>query len=64
MTRQDWPVFEDNYELREWKIEHGYVACDSLDCEAKDQPQTDWEYKQAYGHWRYHQYLAGCSHAR
>ena len=64
MTRQDWPVFEETCELREWKEAHGYVACDSVDCEARDEPKTAQEYQQAYEHWRRHQYLGGCSHAR
>jgi hypothetical protein len=44
-------------------IDAGYVACDLL-CKAKDKPETLEEYKAAYEHWRRHQYLCGCSHAR
>lgn len=64
MDMGDWPVFEDAYELKEWKVEHGYVRCDSVGCEAREDPKTEWEIRQAYGHWRYHHNLGGCSHGR
>lgn len=67
MTREDWPtlsdIFED-YDLRNWKVEHGYVRCDLLTCEALNNPVTMLELRDAYVHWRHHANLAGCSHGR
>lgn len=37
--------------------------CDEQ-CLAVDDPKTEYEFRQAYKHWRRHSYLAGCSHAR
>lgn len=67
MIRPEWPKFTDEfgaYELQAWKVEHGYVWCDVLECEALDNPATHIEMREAYVHWRHHEYLAGCSHGR
>ena len=37
------------------------VDCDE-GCLAVDDPKTEYEFRQAYKHWRSHHYLAGCSH--
>jgi hypothetical protein len=52
-----------NYEDIEEDEANGFVCCD-VRCKAKDKPETLEEYKAAYEHWRRHQYLRGCSHAR
>jgi hypothetical protein len=52
-----------DYEEIEEDEANGFVCCD-VRCKAKDKPETLEEYKAAYEHWRRHQYLAGCSHAR
>jgi hypothetical protein len=52
-----------DYEDIQADLEAGFVACDER-CQAKDKPETLEDYKKAYEHWRKHQYLAGCSHAR
>lgn len=39
----------------------GLVECDTF-CGAKDEPETDAEYRAAYAHWRCHGLMRGCSH--
>lgn len=39
------------------------VECDEQ-CRAFDEPETLDEFVDAYEHWRNHDVLAGCSHAR
>jgi hypothetical protein len=38
------------------------LYCDDADCEAVAAPNTDEEIARAYEHWRWHDYLHGCSH--
>lgn len=39
-----------------------YVACDDVNCRAKQFPDTLEEWKAAATHWRYHHVNYGCSH--
>ena len=66
MATSDYPI---EIRVGEFGDEHRFmdgrqlVDCDD-DCLAFDEPQGEFEVKQAYKHWRSHGYLGGCSHAR
>lgn len=53
----------DGGDEHRWIGDRQLVDCDD-NCLAFDKPETEDETRAAYVHWRYHGYLAGCSHAR
>ena len=45
-----------------WSHECLYVNCDSDDCKALVNPETEDQLREALEHWKTHSYLRGCSH--
>lgn len=52
---------DERFARQERDRQAGLVECDTF-CGAKDEPETDAEYRAAYEHWKRHGLLHGCSH--